>query len=120
MKKIQLAALVAGSAMVLGYFVAPFIFNPKEENKSQAADEEHSPHHAVSLPREDLQPFLEKHCIQCHGPKNASGVSVGVLFLVSLLQYKEARLFSVVVVFLVYAKNPCTWYIFSASHNTYV
>ena len=50
----------------------------------------------------------------------ASGVSVGVLFLVSLLQYKEARLFSVVVVFLVYAKNPCTWYIFSASHNTYV
>ena len=47
----------------------------------------------------------------------ASGVSVGVLFLVSLLQYKEARLFSVVVVFLVYAKNPCTWYIFSASHN---
>ncbi len=73
MKKIRLAALISGSALTLGYFTAPFVIDAPTENESQLAENEHIPHHAVSLPKEDLQPFLDKHCVRCHGPKKQKG-----------------------------------------------
>ena len=90
MNKTLRAALVLGLSYALGYYGAPIIKNNGYEPTAltdylnqhvfshDRATELHSSlpahlSHSVSLPQKNLRPFLEEHCIKCHGPDKQKG-----------------------------------------------
>ena len=72
MKKTIITILLLGVFLELGYCIEPFIFD--DENKPAVASPDLSSSHAFTpIPRENLEPFLKKYCVECHGPKKQKG-----------------------------------------------